>query len=82
MLGFLRRNCTSLADIRCRRLLYLTLVRAHLCYGSEIWAPQSTSKDLLRIESVQRRATKYILQDYHSSYADRLKLQGYLARGE
>ena len=74
MLGFLRRNCTNLTDIKCRRLLYLTLVRAHICYGSEIWAPQSTSKDLLRIESVQRRATKYVLQDYHSSYTDRLKL--------
>ena len=74
MLGFLRRNCTNLTDIKCRRLLYLTLVRAHLCYGSEIWAPQSTSRDLLRIESVQRRSTKYVLQDYHSSYTDRLKL--------
>ena len=71
MLGFLRRNCTHLTDTKCRRLLYLALVRAHLCYGSELWAPQSTSKDLLRIEGVQRRATKYILQDYHTSYPDR-----------
>ncbi len=52
MLGFLRRNCTHLTDTKCRRLLYLALVRAHLCYGSELWAPQSTSKDLLRIEGV------------------------------
>ena len=74
MLGFLRRNCIHLTDLKCRRSLYLALVRAHLCYGSELWAPQSTSKDLLRIESVQRRASKYVLQDYHSSYADRLKL--------
>ncbi|CAB4007908.1 RNA-directed DNA polymerase from mobile element jockey [Paramuricea clavata] len=74
MLGFLRRNCIHLTDMKCRRSLYLALVRAHLSYGSELWAPQSTSKDLLRIESVQRRASKYILQDYHSSYADRLKL--------
>ena len=28
---------------------HLTLVRAHLCYGREIWAPQSTSRNLLRI---------------------------------
>jgi hypothetical protein len=60
MLGFLRHNCIHLTDMKCRRSLYLALVRAHLCYGSELWAPQSTSKDLLRIESVQRRASKYI----------------------
>jgi hypothetical protein len=51
----------------------LTLVRTHLCYGSEIWAPQTTSRDLLCLESVQRRATKYILQDFTSSYTNRLK---------
>ena len=73
MLGFLRRNCTYLTDINCRPSLYLTLVRTHLCYGSEIWAPQTTSRDLLCIESVQRRATKYILQDFTSSYTNRLK---------
>ena len=70
MLGFLRRNCIHLTDTKCRRSLYRALVRAHLCYGSELCAPQSTSKDLLRIESVQRRASKYVLQDHHSSYAD------------
>jgi hypothetical protein len=64
MLGFF----SSLTDMKCRRSLYLMgLVRAHLCYGSELWAPQSTSKDLLRIESVQRWASKYVLEDYHSS---------------
>ena len=49
-------------NVKYRRLLHLTLVRAHLCYGSQIWAAQSTSKDLIRIGSVQRRATKYVLQ--------------------
>ena len=65
MLGFVRRNCFYLANVNCRRLLYLTLVRS--------WAPQGSSSDLLRLESVQRRATKVILQDYESSYSDRLK---------
>ncbi len=72
MLGFLKRNCTYLTDVNSRRSLYLSLVRALLSYGSELWAPQTTSKVLLTIEGVQRRATKYILQDYNSSYADRL----------
>lgn len=43
MLGFLRRNCIHLPDVKCRRTLYLAFVKAHLCYGSELWAPQSTS---------------------------------------
>ena len=34
MLGFLRRNWTYLTDKNCRRSLYLTLVRTHLCYGT------------------------------------------------
>jgi hypothetical protein len=73
MLGFLRRHCTQLTNIRCRRLLYLTLVRSHLSYGSEIWSPQVSSRDLVLIEGIQRRATKFITQDYHSSYFCRLK---------
>lgn len=73
MLGFLRRNCSRLTSMRCRRLLYLSLVRSHLSYGSELWAPQNSSNDLRRLEGVQRRATKFILQDYTSSYLARLK---------
>ena len=56
-----------------RRLLYLSLVRSHLSFGCEIWAPQGPSADLLRLEGIQRRATKFILKDYESSYPDRLK---------
>ena len=51
----------------------LTLVRSHLSYGSEIWTPQGSSRDLVLIEGIQRRATKFITQDYHSSYSSRLK---------
>ena len=49
------------------------LVRSHLSFGSEFWAPQGPSADLLRLEGIQRRTTKFILQDYESSYVDRLK---------
>ena len=73
MLGFLRRNCFHLTDVNARRLLYLSLVRSHLSFGCEIWAPQGPSADLLRLEGIQRRATKFILKDYESSYPDRLK---------
>ena len=73
MLGFLRRNCFHLADVNARRLLYLSLVRPNLSHGSEVWAPQTPSLDMYHLESIQRRATKFFLQDYESSYSDRLK---------
>ena len=73
MLGFLRGNCFHLTDVNARRLLYLSLVRSHLSFGCEIWAPQDPSADLLRFEGIQRRATKFILKDYECSYPDRLK---------
>ena len=43
-----------------RRTLYLTLVRSKLCYASQVWAPQSITS-IKRIERIQRRATKFIL---------------------
>ena len=73
MLWFLRRKCFHLADINARRLLYLSLVRSHLSHGCEVWAPQGPSSVMYRLESIQRRATKFILQDHDSSYSDRLK---------
>ena len=42
-------------------------------YASEIWAPQATSRDLAILEGVQRRATKFILQNYELSYYERLR---------
>ena len=73
MLGFLRRKCFHLTDVRARRLLYLSLVRSHLSFVCGIWAPQGPSADLLRLEGIQRRATKFVLQDYETSYVDRLR---------
>ena len=63
----------AFTNIHCRWLLYLTLVRSHLSYASEIWSPQRSSQDLVLIEGIQRRATKFITQDYNSSYSSRLK---------
>jgi hypothetical protein len=40
--------------------LYLAIVRPHLGYATQVWSPQSI--DLIRrVERVQRRATKVIL---------------------
>ena len=42
------------------RTLYLGLVRAHLGYAIQVWAPQGIEL-ISKLESIQRRATKFIL---------------------
>ena len=60
-LGLLKRTCYDLPDTRVRRALYLSLVKSHLSYGSQVWSPESaTLKN--RIEGVRRRASLWILR--------------------
>ena len=60
LLGFVRCNTRSIKSASVRRVIYLTLVRSHLDYATQVWAPQS--KELIRkTEWIQHRATKYIL---------------------
>ena len=54
-----------------RRSLYLALVRSQLTYCSQLRNPHLI-KDTTILERVQRRATKYILNDYTSDYKFRL----------
>ena len=70
-LGLLRRTFSSAVSIWAKRSLYLTLVRSQLVYCSQIWRP-SFVKDISSLERIQRRATKFILGDYTSSYKSRL----------
>ena len=71
MLGLLRRTFSSSCNITTKKRLYIiSLVRSQLLYGSQIWRPL-LHKDINPIESVQRRATKYILNDYASDYRSR-----------
>ena len=63
MLGFLKRNCAGILDSKALKLLYLSLVRLHLSYCSQVWAPQSVVKDIFLIESVQRWATHFICKN-------------------
>ena len=70
ILGLLRR-CFKTNSIDTKRKLYISLVRLHLLYCSPIWRPHKI-KDILLLERVQRHATKYILNDYTSSYKSRL----------
>ena len=43
-----------------QRTLYCSLVRPRVEYGSQVWNPY-TKSNISRTESIQRRATKFIL---------------------
>jgi hypothetical protein len=75
MLGFLKCNCSKEISSNALKVIYLALVRLHLGYCSQVWAPQSVIRNILLVESVQRRATKFICKlskTDHYSYRDRL----------
>ncbi len=60
MLGLLKRTFSSTNSIKTKKQLYLSLVRSQLSYGSQLWRPMLL-KDILSLEKIQRRATKFIL---------------------
>ena len=60
LLGFVRRNSRFIHSTSVRRTLYLGLVRAHLGYATQVWAPQGIEL-ISKLESIQRRAIKFIL---------------------
>ena len=71
-LNFIKRilhgssNSTSV-----RKSLYLSLVRSKLSYCSQLWRPYLI-KDIVSLENIQRRASKFIANDYSISYRNRL----------
>ena len=73
MLGLIRRCFSHTASVPVRRLLYTSLVRSHLIkfYCSVIWRPY-LRRDIIVLEKLQRRVTKFILNDYTSDYKTRL----------
>ena len=73
MLGFLKRNCTEDLPPRAVKSLFIALVRLHLGYCSQVWAPQSVIRNIKLIEAVQCRATKFICKTSTDlTYRDRL----------
>ena len=69
-LHFIRRSIsTTSPSLRLR--IYLSLVRSKLSFCSQIWRPRLI-KDIVCLERVQRRATKFICNDFTSDYKSRL----------
>ena len=66
-LHVIKRTIPESSSSNLRKKLYLSMVRSHLSYGSQLWRPLLT-KDVLSLEKIQRRATKFILQDYNYDY--------------
>ena len=70
----MRRSAGEISNSRTRRKLYLSVVRPVFCYASQVWSLQTIGL-IRRIERVQRRTSKYILNLPYlcdESYRDRL----------
>ena len=71
IMGLIRRTFDNLQpDIF--KPLYVSLVRSHLEYGQSVWSPY-TKRDINKLESVQRAATKQINGFRNLPYPDRLR---------
>ena len=61
-LNLIRRSIPQNTSVSTKKTLYVTLVRSHLSYCCQIWRPYQV-KDIIQLERIQRRATKYIVPD-------------------
>lgn len=66
--GMLKRTCHFVNDPRKRRALYLTLVRSLFEHCPTVWRPSSNTM-VEKLESLQKRAIKWIRGDTGVSYS-------------
>ena len=72
-LGLIRRVCRDINDPDIKKLLYYSIGRPQLEYACELWSPYTSKDKKLLLESVQRRATKFIFNyPRDRSYRERL----------
>jgi len=70
-LHLIKRILPSHASTNLKRQLYLSLVKSHLTYCSQLWRPRLI-KDIEILERIQRRAAKYIIGNNQMDYKSRL----------
>ena len=68
MLGLLKRTCHFVTNSQMKRTLYLTLVRSQFEHCPIIWKP-SAFTSIEKLESIQKRSFKWILDDESVSYS-------------
>ena len=61
----------SAIPTKVKKPLYLSLVCSKLAYCSQVWRPRLI-KDIVSLKRIQRRASKYITNDFSTNYRDRL----------
>ena len=66
-LGLIRCSFYHTSSIYTKKVLYTSIIRPQILYGSQIWRPYLI-KDIISIENIQRHATKFILNDFVSDY--------------
>ena len=71
MLGFINRSLTYKNEQNVIKL-YKSIVRPHLEYSVQAWSPY-LKKDIIKLERIQRRATKMIPNLRHIPYEERLE---------
>ena len=70
LVGMIKRSVGFNSPIDVKRQLYLAHVRSILEYCSPMWSPNHVD-DIIKLERVQRQASKFILNDYVSPYHER-----------
>ena len=71
-LSLIKRTCRGWEDTATLKTSYCTLVSSQVEYGSVAWSPY-TSRNIDKLERIQRRGAKFILGQNDISYEDRLK---------
>ena len=66
--GLLKRTCHFIHSIIKKRVLYLAMVRSLFEHCPTVWRPSSNTT-IEKLESIQKRAVKWINGDYKNSYS-------------